>query len=173
MTKTTLTVALCASFALNLGTLGAIAFHTFSPHGHGEATEAEHDGAAQLSERDLSLSADQAAAFERVRTAVQRRIDATTVQMQEHRKGLLVLLAQTPPDRAAIDRVVADISTTQLNIQRAVVDQWVQQQEVLTPEQHSRFLQLLGNRLGGEEHGEAELGEILNPEENHEREEHR
>ena len=168
MTRATLLVLFCASFAINVGAFGAAAYRNYSHPEVANVDPAQHGGGPQQLETDLGLSDEQQAAFELAREEASGHIDRASAQLRARRQELFDLLTGPSPDRAAIDRTVSDISAEQLTIQRAVVNQWIQQQDVLTGTQRAEFVRLLGERLVRDEHQDAEMGEELHREGGHE-----
>ena len=141
MTKTALLILFCASLAINVGAFGAAAYRNYGFRDVANVEPVQHGGAHQL-QADLGLSTDQQTAFEQARDEAAGRIDTASAQLRVRRQELFGLLTGPSPDRTAIDRALVDISAGQLTIQRAVVNQWVQQQDVLTETQRSEFVRL-------------------------------
>ena len=168
MTRTALSILICASLAINVGAIGAAAYRNYGQRDVGHIEPVQHGTAPQQLEADLGLSAEQQAAFELAREEAAGRIDTASAELGARRQELFDLLTGPSTDRAAIDRALVDISAGQLTIQRAVVEQWVRQQDVLTGTQRAEFVQLLGERLIREEHQDAEVGEELHREGGHE-----
>lgn len=168
MTKTTLLIPLCASMAINVGAFGAAAYRNYAYRDVVRVEPVQQGGGPQQLQAVLGLSDEQQAAFELARDEAAGRIDTASSQLRARRQELFDLLTGSSPDRAALDRALVDISAGQLSIQRAVVDQWVQQQDLLSETQRVEFVRLLGDRLIREEHGDAELGEELHREGGHE-----
>ena len=168
MTKTALLILFCASLAINVGAFGAAAYRNYGFRDVANVEPVQHGGEPHQLQADLGLSTDQQTAFEQARDEAAGRIDTASAQLRVRRQELFGLLTGPSPDRTAIDRALVDISAGQLTIQRAVVNQWVQQQDVLTETQRSEFVRLLGERLIREEHQDAEVGEELHREGGHE-----
>ncbi len=167
MTRTTLFVLLCASLAINVGAFGAATLRNDADREMANVAPAPHGGGPQL-QTDLGLSDEQQAAFELARDEASDSVDRASAQLRARRQELFNLLTDPSPDRAAIDRTLVDISGEQLAIQRAVADQWVQQQDVLTGTQRAEFIRLLRERLVRDEHQDAEIREELHREGAHE-----
>ena len=168
MTKTALLILFCASLAINVGAFGAAAYRNYGFRDVANVEPVQHGGEPHQLQADLGLSTDQQTVFEQARDEAAGRIDTASAQLRVRRQELFGLLTGPSPDRTAIDRALVDISAGQLTIQRAVVNQWVQQQDVLTETQRSEFVRLLGERLIREEHQDAEVGEELHREGGHE-----
>ena len=168
MTRTILLVLFCASLAINVGAFGAATFRFHGDREMASASPTQHGAGPQQLQTALGLTNEQQAAFELARDEASGQISEASAQLRARRQELFDLLIGPSPDRAVIDRTLVEISAEQLTIQRAVVEQWVKQQDVLSETQHGEFVRLLGERLVRDGHEDAEMGEELHREGQHE-----
>jgi Spy/CpxP family protein refolding chaperone len=145
---------------MNLGFLGTAAYYWRGWHQHPESSHASEG----MLHKELQLSDVQAQQFDRLRTDLQKEIEGPRAEMRELRKSFLELLASPEPDRAAIERHLAEMSRVQSRIQRAVADHFLAEKRLLSPAQQAKFLDMLRQRFEREDHhGMGAMGPIPLP----------
>jgi Spy/CpxP family protein refolding chaperone len=95
----------------------------------------------------LDLTPDQLARFKEERDKFHARLQELGQQIRIKQVELIDRLATTPPDRQAIDGKQQEIRRLQAEVQDRVVLHFLQESEFLTPEQRSRFFQLVKARI--------------------------
>jgi len=157
-------LVLALSVAMNLGFLGTAAYYWRGWNQH----KPSHPESSQVSEsilhKELKLSAVQAQQFDRLRTDLQKEIEGPQAEMRKLRKSFLELLASPEPERAAIERHLAEMSRVQSRIQLAVADHLLAEKSLLSAEQRVTFLDTLRQRFEREDHhGMGEMGPLALP----------
>jgi Spy/CpxP family protein refolding chaperone len=109
---------------------------------------------ASLAQR-LQLSAEQREAIEAVNTEFQRKRDEIRDRHREHRRELVELLQESPPDRERIDGKIEAISELQSQMQRLAVEHLLDVSAELDEQQREQLFELIdeamcpGSVMGG------------------------
>jgi len=129
------------SIALNVGALGAAAYHRFGGARAPRAEQATIPDAGPSMREELHLTDEQARAFAELRSALLQRVKTLRDQMHARRQELFAILAVPSPDPAAVDRVLREMNRTQFEVQREVADYLLAQMRLLSPEQRAALVQ--------------------------------
>ncbi|MFH1136618.1 MAG: Spy/CpxP family protein refolding chaperone [Pseudomonadota bacterium] len=71
------------------------------------------------------------------------RVDGIRRSMKANRARLAELLFAEPPDRDSIYRVVGEITGSQAELEREVIEHILEEKELLSPEQNKRFREII------------------------------
>ena len=147
-----LRLLLALSLAMNLGVLGAAAYHwrTRLPH---DATLSERSRASENTLRqELLLSDEQAREFDALQADLQTQLDGARVEMRGLREAFLRLLSSPGADHVALDQHLAAMDQVQSRIQRTVANNLLAKKKRLSPAQQATFLDLLKRSFEREDH---------------------
>jgi Spy/CpxP family protein refolding chaperone len=110
-------------------------------------------GIRRISERprfayeDLDLTADQRIQLEAGRNRFLRAINETGDRIIEKHLELMDLIAAEPTDRQAIEGKFHEIHSIQQSMQSNVMGHLLEDKEILTPAQRTKFFTLLKERI--------------------------
>ena len=133
------------------------------PCRHGRGSHPARMLLSERARRQLGLSEEQSSrlrqlSLEARKNAIRRRADLETKQLE-----LEELLGAAEPDRAAIDRTVQEIGTLHAAQMKADIDQRLNFQDVLTPEQRDKLREFreqgFRGRRSGREAGKWKHGD--------------
>lgn len=96
---------------------------------------------------ELSLPPERIAALREKAIPFRREIDAQRREIIDKRKRLIELMRPDVPDKKAIDAVIAEIGTMQLDMQRRIVARMLEVRSSLDKEQQQKFLDLIEQRM--------------------------
>ncbi len=112
--------------------------------------------------RQLCLNGRQEKCIREYRCAFDSEIGAVQARMREKRLALVKELKREPPDGAAVDKLIDEISRLQAEIQKKAVDNILKEKAVLTEEQKAKFFRLFEDhvcpRAVGSDRGGASAG---------------
>jgi uncharacterized membrane protein len=151
------------SLALNVGVLGAAAYHHY---GGSDGTAGPSADEADRVRAELGLSAEQAGRFVARQHALEARVMEARRGMRERRQHFFELLGDPVQDAAAADSVLGEMNAIQLGIQRNVADHLRAQLADLSADQQAKYLESLRCEAGeGERRGGAGHIPLLGPRE--------
>jgi len=87
----------------------------------------------------INLTADQRHKVEKIREGFLPRVAGIRQELRRRRMHLADLLFSTPLDRDRISAAVEEISGLQLKLEQEVIEHIIEENEILTLEQQSRF----------------------------------
>jgi len=96
----------------------------------------------------LDLASDQLARFKEIRATFRGRLQALGQEIKGKQIELISLLETSDPDQKEIQGKQKEIQRLQGEVQAAVIRHFLQMSALLTPEQRSRFFQLIKERIG-------------------------
>ncbi|MCX6559263.1 MAG: periplasmic heavy metal sensor [Candidatus Aminicenantes bacterium] len=97
--------------------------------------------------RQLCLSGKQEKCVKDFRLAFNSEIGDIRARLQEKRSAMVEELKKEPPDRAALDKLIDDISRLQAEIQKKAIVNILKEKEILTDEQKATFFRLFEDHL--------------------------
>jgi Spy/CpxP family protein refolding chaperone len=97
-------------------------------------------------QQKVGISADQVAKIRQQESAFRKTEIRQRADLEIKRIDLRDMLAAEKPDRAAIDRQLQEISTSQLAIEKARIDFRLNMKDALTPDQREKLRQTLRER---------------------------
>jgi Spy/CpxP family protein refolding chaperone len=95
----------------------------------------------------LDLTPEQLARFTAERDRFHAQIQELGQQIKARQVELIDLLGTTPPDQQAIEKKQEDIQHLQGAVQDQVIVHFLQESSLLSPEQRTRFFQLIKARI--------------------------
>lgn len=95
----------------------------------------------------LDLTPDQLARFKAERDRFHAQIQELGQQIRTKQIELIDLLGTVPPDRQSIEKKQEEIQRLQGTVQDRVIVHFLQASSFLTPEQRTRFFQLIKSRI--------------------------
>ena len=95
---------------------------------------------------ELGLAPEQTARVKAERDKFHARLQELGKEIKARRIELINLLAAIPPDHKAIEKKQEEIQSIQGSVQDRVIMHILQQSTVMTPEQRTRFFQLIKER---------------------------
>lgn len=125
---------LAVSLSLNLGIVGAAAFHLLRPAPH--VSLPDH----------LQLRPDQRVRWQEIEREFLKDLGANWSEIRKHREALVRRIFSAAPERAAIDAQQARIAALQDAQQRRVIDQLLAERDLLDAGQREALMNLLLTR---------------------------
>ena len=95
----------------------------------------------------LDLTPEQLTQFKGERDRFHARLQELGQQIKAKEIDLIDLLGIIPPDQQAIQKKQEEIQHLQAAVQDRVIVHFLQESSLLTPEQRTRFLELIKNRI--------------------------
>lgn len=96
---------------------------------------------------ELNLSPEQLAKFEPGRDRFHTYLDLQSRKIQAGQIELIGLLSENPPDRKAINAKHEAIQSLQQQMQTRVIDHFLEESRIFTPEQRKKFFTLIKGRI--------------------------
>ncbi len=96
---------------------------------------------------ELNLSPEQLTEFVPGRDRFHTYLNLQSRKIQAGQIELIRLLAENPSDRKAIDGKHKEIQTLQRQMQARVIDHFLEESRILTPEQRKKFFALIKGRI--------------------------
>lgn len=128
-------------------------------YGGGEGEELREERSEELA-RELGLTQQQKESMEAQKEAARAQRRELYTRMRASRRALADELRKPGPDRAAIDRIAADIKDVQSRITDQRIESFLAVKEILTPEQFEKMTELRENKMGGKRRrGRLDRGE--------------
>lgn len=138
MRRSWLSYALVVSLSLNLGVIAAAGYHLLGP-----------DGAAGARGGDLAthleLDGEQSRRWQQIEQPFVRELDAGWREIANHREKMILEVFSDKPDRARIEAERVRIAELQSVQQQRVIDQFLRERDILTPEQRRVLVDVLLN----------------------------
>ena len=136
--------------ALNLSALGAFFYH------REKSVSADRTSSVPIFMReDLGLSEGQIAQMEARREVFHPKVAAFSEDMHRWRLALVRELMAEEPDLQELERIVSELGSLQVALQREVVHNLLAMKAIFTPAQQERFFSLVLERfaMDTKEHG--------------------
>src|SRR3972149_4311191 len=141
---------LLVSLLLNFSIKGGAGYFYYRENFCSVTARAEKRQAAFA--KKLGLSPEQREMMGQEEQRFRSAAEGARKELIEKRKGLLKVLSEEEPDRAAIDTILSEIVATQGRIEAQAVEHILNEKSVLDKEQKARFMGLLEKRLGAHSH---------------------
>lgn len=138
------------SLALNVGTIGTLAYMRYQDRGEAAIKQEQEPPPLPMRElwRRLNLDQEQRQHLRQRAPEHFRRIRALRAELAEKRRELLGLLrAEEPPAWPAVQAKIREISDRQGKLEEEMVRHLLEIQKQLRPEQKAVFVSLLEQRL--------------------------
>ena len=136
------TLLFLASIALNLVFIATYVTYKL-PSSSGEQLQSIPKGPLFL---ELGLTPEQTSRVKAEREKFHARLQELGKEIKARQIELIHLLAAIPPDHKAIEKKQEEIQSLQGTVQDRVIVHLLQQSAVMTPEQRTRFFQLIKER---------------------------
>jgi len=143
MRKNLIILAIIFSVVLNIGFIGTYYLQKAGLHPL-KLVQANHK---RFLYQELNLSPEQLAEFEPGRDRFHTYLDLQSRKIQAGQVELIGLLSENPPDRKAIDAKHEEIQSLQQQMQARVIDHFLEESRILTPEQRKKFFALIKGRI--------------------------
>jgi Spy/CpxP family protein refolding chaperone len=139
--RTRAIVVIALAIALGVGAYAVTGYLARHSHRHQRMMQA-----GTLAEK-LQLRPDQRDAIEQINTQFQRRRDEIRDMHREHRRALVDLLRESPPDRERIDGKVEAIGEVQTQMQRLAVEHLLDVSAELDEQQREQLFELIDEAM--------------------------
>jgi Spy/CpxP family protein refolding chaperone len=137
------------SLALNLGTIGTIAYLRYQDHQQPAAGPPPPSPMPMKSLwRELNLDESQRQTLRRLFPEHHRKVTAIRQELAQKRQELFELLKVESTPWSAVQGKVQEISALQGGLEEEMARFMLEFRKNLNPEQHAAFLKLVQNRLG-------------------------
>jgi septal ring factor EnvC (AmiA/AmiB activator) len=146
MKKKVIIYALLILTVVNLAALGTFLFHRFRSCARTRAEHVPAEGFEQI-KQELSLSAEQVVKFQGFRKAFHSELDSLTAQQNGLRRQLIQELGSATPSRERLSEINGRINRLQIEAQERVIDHLLDVKAILNPEQQTKFLSIMLQRL--------------------------
>ncbi|HEB69930.1 MAG TPA: periplasmic heavy metal sensor [Desulfobulbus sp.] len=143
MRKNFILLAVIFSVVLNIGFIGAYCLQKAGLHPL-RLVPANHK---RFLYQELNLSPEQLAEFEPGRDRFHTYLALQSRKIQAGQVELIDLLSENPPDRKAINARHEEIQALQQQMQTRVIDHFLKESRILTPEQRKKFFALIKRRI--------------------------
>jgi len=97
--------------------------------------------------QQLDLTDDQVARMKTFRETFHPKIEALSQQMREKRIDLVKELMVESPDSVRIERILCQVDSLQVRLQREVVKHLLLEKEIFAPEQQEKFFSMVLERF--------------------------
>jgi len=138
------TLALIFSVILNAAFIGATAYYRLSPP---SVASRPPSGSEPFIYQELDLSREQVDRIEPMRDEFLERLSEIGGAIRERQIRLVDLLSSTEVGRGKVEALQGQIRDLQRTLQDTVVSHVLEESAVFTPEQRSRFFQLMKERI--------------------------
>ena len=136
------------SLALNLGTIGTIAYLRYQDHQPPAAGPPPPPLLPKSLWRELNLDESQRQTLHRLFPEHHQKVKAVRQELSQKRQELFELIKAEATPWSAIQAKIQEISTLQGNLEEEMARFMLEFKKNLTPEQHAAFLNLVETRLG-------------------------
>jgi len=143
MRKNFILLAIIFSVVLNIGFIGTYCLQKVGLH----PLKSVYTNHKRFLYKELNLSPEQLAAFEPGRDRFHTFLSLQGKKIQAVQIKLISLLAENAPDRKAIDDKQKKIQALQRQMQARVIDHFLAESRILTPEQRKKFFALIKGRI--------------------------
>ena len=150
MRKKWLILALVFSGMVNVAAIGTIGFHWWRVRSVDHRLHPFPPGEPMMRplRRPLSLTPDQMQELEAQRRRISEEIRGIRRDLFESRARLMELLRSPDPDSTAVEDILQKMATSQVALERKVIQNILRMKQVLTPEQREKLLQMMEKRGG-------------------------
>lgn len=143
MKKNLKILAIIFSVVLNVVFIGSYSFHKVDRL-HMTGHNGNHN---RFLIKELNLSQEQLDVFDPIRKRFHAFIDQQGRAIRDKQLELIGLLAIKNPDRKAIDVKQKEIQAMQRQMQTRVIDHFIEESGIFTPEQREKFFGLIRKRI--------------------------
>ncbi|HEX9972804.1 MAG TPA: periplasmic heavy metal sensor [bacterium] len=146
MSKKTLGWLLVFSVILNISTIGTFSYFRWMKTGKSRSFSHKRDHRDYFNQQ-LGLTAAQADSMENLRSRFWQEIKPLRMQLDQARQELFQVLKQDSLGDQKINLKIDEISEIQKLMQRKTIENFLQHQSILTPEQNKKFIEIMSSRL--------------------------
>ena len=150
MKKSLFILVMVLSLSLNLGFLGMIAWH-HKPY-------LSKDRFHPFYREKFGLSSENAKKMEDLRKSVIQKTRPIGQELAKERKELIRLLSAPEPNRAEIDRRLANIQVLQGKIHSMLIEHMLSAKENLSPQEQKGFFKFIMGRMDSNRPGQGTRG---------------
>jgi len=152
MSRKTLTWLLVFSILLNISTVVTFSYFRWVKSDKSRPSPQRRDHRDYFNQQ-LGLTAAQADSMENLRSRFWQEIKPLRMQLDQARQELFQVLKQDSLDDQKINLKIDEISEIQKLMQRKTIENFLQHQSILAPEQNKKFIEIMSSRLFFGEHG--------------------
>ena len=146
-----LILALVFSGMVNVAAIGTIGYHWWKVRSAARPFSRSHRPMMRGPMHEaLSLSPAQMQKLHEQRRQIVEDISKMRQGLTESRAHLMQLLRSPDPDSMAVEEILQEIASSQLAVERKVIQNILQMKEALTPEQREMLLQMIERRGKGD-----------------------
>jgi Spy/CpxP family protein refolding chaperone len=146
MSKKTLTWLLVFSVILNISTIGTFSYFKWMKTEKSRSFSHKRDHRDYFN-KQLGLTEAQSDSMESLRSRFWQDIKPLRGQLDQARKDLFQVLKQDSLDDQKLNVKIDEISEIQKLMQRKTIENFLQHQSILTPEQNKKFIEIMSSRL--------------------------
>lgn len=146
MSKKTLTWLLVFSVILNISTIGTFGYFRWMKTGEQKPGSHKRDHRDYFN-KQLGLTEAQSDSMGNLRTRFWQEIKPLRGELDQARKELFEILKQDSLNDQKVNVKIDEISEIQKLMQRKTIENFLQHQSILTPEQNKKFIEIMSSRL--------------------------
>jgi len=146
MSKKTLSWLLVFSVILNISTIGTFGYFRWVKTNKSKSFSHKRDHRDYFN-KQLGLTEAQSDSMEILRSKFWQEIKPLRVQLDQARQELFQVLKQDSLDDQKINLKIDEISEIQKLMQRKTIENFLQHQSILAPEQNKKFIEIMSSRL--------------------------
>ena len=146
MSRKTLTWLLVFSILLNISTVVTFSYFRWVKSDKSRPSSHRRDHREYFN-KQLELNEAQADSMESLRSKFWREIKPLRMQLDHARQELFQVLKQDSLDDQQVNLKIDEISDIQKLMQRKTIENFLQHQSILTPEQNKKFIEIMSSRL--------------------------
>ena len=143
-----LMLALVFSVVVNLVAVGTVGFHWWKVRSAGPPFPPFPGPMLKPLHRPLSLEPGQIKELEAQRRRIGEEIQDIRRDLFQDRARLMQLLRSPDPDSMEVEKVLQEIASSQIALERNIIHSILRMKQVLTPEQREKLLRMLEERGG-------------------------
>jgi Spy/CpxP family protein refolding chaperone len=141
MRKTLIIAAVVLLVMINVTALTTIAYHRWFKSGESPAAPPhDHRRAMAFLRHALSLTDEQIEQLREKRREMEEKTRDLHAQLHEKRQALMQLMKTAAPDETEIDRLIEDIGSIQIALEKEVIRHMLQERNIFTSQQREKFL---------------------------------
>lgn len=146
MSKKTLTWLLVFSVMLNISTIITFSYFRWMKTGKPKPGSHKRDHREYFN-KQLGLTEVQSDSMESLRSRFWKDIKPLRIQLDNARKELFEILKQDSLDDLKMNLKIDEISEIQKLMQQKTIENFLQHQSILDPEQNKKFIEIMSSRL--------------------------
>lgn len=146
MSKKTLAWLLVFSVLLNISTIITFSYFRWMKTSQSRSFSYRRDH-RDFFNKQLGLTPTQADSMDSLRAKFWQEIKPLRGQLDHARQELFEIVKQDSLDQQRLSLKIDEISDIQKQMQRKTIENFLQHQSILTPEQHKKFIEVMASRF--------------------------